>query len=622
MIPQLEKYSKSQLKLYKDGIAITRKLFGLVAIPDMSAGEETAFHSLYKETKPVKVKGLTVPKNFVYLTKVGLSDLMKAEELFCESASQEIICSPDPKIVDNRTYNAYCHLFYPLYIAEKGRNVLSVLAEKAYKVSESETLFRKRQIEVNPKDKVIAGTHRVPSSYVPSNEWFDKSLDNLQISDILGIFPKAEQELLSLGIGRTLCGANGEVMSQSGKVINHAYRSFLLLQGQPQVGKSTLMELVKNSLTELGYTASSFHQLNQQYGMNEIAESNLAYCDDLSTDQLKKNLEAPLFKQMVSGSEIRSQVKFASDVQVRSKAVFFACINKFDFNILYNIDDGSLNRICILKTRTDSEIEEVAEAIPEDSLSYGSTNIRPYLHIKYLAEKTGTSVHAVMCKFFRLCADNFLEVIENDDLDRKVNTLKTKLKTRLHQNIGVNIASVLQLAYCLRHNDDSIGQLNPSKLMKSVEAANFMINDLQLYPLTKIIKDHWVDDFKRGSDHPWVAIEKLDTLSLASSSKFCTDNSENPEVINSIVNAIKGVFSEFRLNSGYNFPSNVSAVKGDWNNSMQARKKLKKLIDLIKDECPKDVLDYFQDLDQTPNIEHIFSTDYDRQAIYDQLNCK
>ena len=616
-IPALANYAGSQLKLYKQGIEVTRKLYNLVAMPDMSASEVTAYHSLYVEKSPEEVKGINYPKNFKYLSPAQIEHIMKSEEAFCDAASEEIITSPDPTVINNRDFDAYCNLFYPLFVSTKGSSILSLLAEKAYKTGGN--IFRQRKIEVNPSSS-SKRSDNAPSSFLPKSEWFDAELDDLTIEDILTIFPEHEKELMALAIGRTVCGSNGTEHAHTGKVINHAYRSFILVQGAPQIGKSSLMTLITNAIESVGYTVANFNSLNKQFGLNEIAESDMAYSDDLQTAQLKKILESPLFKQMISGSKIRSEVKFASDVEVKSKAAFFACINKFDFNLLYQVDDGSINRLCILQTRTRNELDEYAQSLSKDSLSYGSSDLRPFSHVKYLAEKTGTSVEAVMLKFLSLCSEKFMQTIEAEKLDSTVNDLKTKLKLRLHQNIGANICILLQLAYCLRYSDDNIGQLNPARLLKAILALNFLINDLKCYPITKAIKQHWNDKCDRTSDHPWIAIEKLDTLSVASSAKFCADNMDNEEVTNSLVNTIKGAISEIRLNTGFNFPANVASIKSDWNQALQSRKLTTELIDHILDSVSDEELEIFTNLDTEVDIDWIFKADYDRQAQYDKLN--
>lgn len=240
---------------------------------------------------------------------------------------------------------------------------------------------------------------------IPKREWFSDSLKNLDIRELLSIFPEAEQDSLILHIGRIFCGISdnvgvtNEVSEFQNSGFNFHYRSAIVLYGEPKIGKSTLMDNIKAGMLELGYSFSILGNSLNQFSFNGVTD-DLLCCDDYNLGDLKKLLHSNI-KSYLSGSHAAVEAKGTDVKKVYPRAAWLLACNEIEKLDMSTVDSGMVDRIHILSTKTMNQIkqEEKETGIPVKT-------IPRWLHI---SEKLGVSMKSLTLYLIRSCVDKFLE---------------------------------------------------------------------------------------------------------------------------------------------------------------------------------------------------------------------
>ena len=588
----------SDLQNYKRGLKITKDIFNLIPVQDLASPEISGYHTLLSKQTIPDMRGVCFDKNISLYKSAGLSEIMTAEKIFFDYASEEVIVSPNPDICSNLHFRHYCSMFYPLFVTGNTKsNPLSRVTERIKSCGDGMSVNKVRCVGKQEKEGVV-------TKYLPK---CDASLDVLTPDDLLPIFHDPKRKMFMLCLGRMIAGSPGELF-------DHYYRSFCLIKGEPKTGKTSLVSLVTRTIEKLGFTTSTFSKLNVDFGLHEIATADLAYSDDLNTEQLKRIIEAPNFKQIVSGSKIRSSVKFMSDVEVQSSAVFLANINRFDPACLYNTDDGVLNRLAVLELKTLDDIKN--HLFSEDSASFGSTDVRPHSHYSFLAKKLGVSVDAIVVRLLNLSFEYFRSVCEAEALEQTVETLKTRLQYKIYQDMGKPLASLLQISYALKTGAGKIKDLTPLSLCESFIALNAVMNDLRLKPLGDKLKSSWVDQ-GRPDSHPWIIFTELDNLSVAAAATVANNIVMGGQMSGQLVPVIKVLFSELVMRNGIKVPAFVSGIQANHREASKSTQTKSLIADLSQSS---EALALLQSPEFYAEVEYLYSIDYDRQTVYDALN--
>ena len=444
-------YAQSPAQTYLDVAKNSSKIIGIEFLMD-STRPEFAFHQLYKLASPKPVNGVDYD-NLQYLRKINTQEFADAQneiiKLFGDGPDDEVL---DVNGIPSVEVEAFINLMTPALLPQQGESDLHKTTKQLLAIDDNfnDNIRIEPMVEVDEHD--LYSSDIAPSAFLPHDSMIDSSLDDLQISDVLTIFPEAEAELLAICIGRGLVGPNGTTTTLGKHKIAHSYRTFPLVFGGPGLGKSTLFEFLFNAIEKNGYKVSNFAEMDSHFGLGEIVNSNFSYCDDLVNNSLRSLLSAPLFKQAITGSKIRAHIKFADDVEVRATTTFIANINNFDASILNSVDAGTLNRLAIISTLSSREIN----LKKSKGLTTNSPNLRTRENIEWLAEQLGVSIEAIMLKFARLCADKFYQLTKVNKLESTVNALKRKLRVQLHEQINASFVSLLQFAYLLTTGAQSI----------------------------------------------------------------------------------------------------------------------------------------------------------------------
>lgn len=574
----------SPVKLYLDSANHCEDLLGVQLTLNIG-NPEFALHEVKKVSPPQEILGINYG-DFKCLRKINSREFGDCQQTLLKLANQS----------GSEESHDIINFFAPAFFQQRGPSILSQTAQQMLKLEDTRSLtFIEPNVELSKSPRKLP-----PSTFLPSDSMFSESLNDLKISDILTIFPPAEAQLLALCLGRGFCGPDGTITSVNNTKIKHAFRTFPLIFGAPGLGKSSLFTFLFEAIEKTGYKISHFNNIDEKFGLGEIFDSNFAYSDDLLTSSLQKLLQAPLFKQAITGSKIRAHIKYAEDIEVRARAVFIANINNFDAGVLYQLDGGTLDRLAILSTYSEREIRQLQSESP---------NLKIRENITWLAKKLGVSIDALMLKFAKLCADLFYQECKNNTLESTVKELKRQLRIQLHLSINESIMQLLQLSYLLNH--DKVPQLSGEALHSAFTNLNYLVNSDEANWMRNLIKQDYIKR-DRPSAHIFTAIKMLDNLSVNASAK--KDKPPMP-LIRDAVKCIKYYWEDLRLNSGFNIPAYVAGIKMDWNTSKLNQQDLLDIINIFKEDSRfADIKDCYFDNTFLEN------DGYDQEARKNMLN--
>ncbi len=307
----------------------------------------------------------TLERNLYMRTLVNVrNDLLKPED----KEYTEILCDicdtlmTKPRLKNTRTYGYACNL-----MSESPEFSRSISGEEAFK-------------------------------HIPQKSWFPQ-LAGLSPYDLLTLFPKPEAQTMLLLLGRVVCGAKGTKID--GRPIHHKARTAAVVVGlEAGLGKSTLLEYVRDAIAELGFTDTGL-SANMKFGMGRVAEADLAYRDDLTVKQQRDMLESNELKTIISNGVLKVEEKGARSRDCQSKATLIALTNNYSINQFFGMDAGSISRFHFLYTYSSAELDRV---YPDFD---GRTQERwDYLSSKYAVNKLELGCYLLAC-----AAEIFLSAI-------------------------------------------------------------------------------------------------------------------------------------------------------------------------------------------------------------------
>lgn len=568
-------------------------------IPDISC-KTTGFHRILKLAQPVEEKGIKYPKTFRFYRPISPEeyDILQLEWRLR---------------VGSTTGGELLEFWNPVFMP-KSLNATSPIQLYTLQRLELEALHDK-QVGGATHDLGIAlypslcqeklGPHA--QAFIPEKSWFSDRLSQVEIKDILTLFPKPEQEMLALCFGRAVVGRSNHIPVGMKDPILHSFRTMPILFGaEPGQGKSTLANYLIQALKSVGYTVANFKNLNSRFNLGSVINSNIAYRDDMTSKSLEQNLSAEDTKSAITNAQLRVEDKGVNAVEIWSHAFFFTNINKFDQGMIYKLDDGIIDRIALVATRFNIELENLLPRMT--GLSAGTPSLYPFLHIPYLAEKLDVSINALMLYFLRLCADKFIALMNDKEnpraLEMAVKSAKSKLRCQFNSDMLTCITNGLHLSYMVRQrNPDkiSIPELTSASLGETLKALMFIAVDKRANKARKLIEQDW-EDKDRPDGHPWKAIARLKKSSIC----LAYDNYvQQHNLLKSNVNQIiKIVFSSLSLRDGFNIGSGSVYVTSSWNESQINKVNLQTLALKVQDNL--DDSEIMTLMSAEPDVDHIY----------------
>ena len=595
----------SSTQAYESMRFMAQEQFGIHLIPTIDPNVRLCHHKLMP-IEPQPILGINFPDEFQILQKLTKEKARTVENQLIRLVGRS---TEDESLAD------FLMLVAPLFTTMDSVRKYPIELHVERMAADTTDFVNDKdnstEIYPNPEDKNYC------KKFLPRDEWFDSSLNDLTIEDVMHIWPKAEQKALALCIGRALVGPDGSKLKQTGIEIKHAFRQMAIIYGaNAGTGKSTFFNELLNAVTKVGYDYTAFNDLGQQFGIGEIVDKSFAYCDDLNEAALKSLLNAPLTKQIVTGNEMRAHVKFANDIIVKPRCVIFANVNNFQASsIVYGLDNGIISRLLLLTTRSDEELDNLPGSPNLPKLSKDSPELRTRQHLEWLSKKLGVSKEAIMLKFARLCAEYFLEVIQRDELEETMNNLRAKFVTQLPDSYDLCILNFLLFCFKLREHKVP-GSIGGISLVKMFQHANFVINDIRANSVRNILKEDYIKK-GRPANHAFSAIKLLDVQTVDLCAKLGEQIPES--TLRSSTRTIKAIFEDLRLDTGFSFPANVNFIKSH----LSKYKNNKSSDDFIKYiRKHKDTHPDLLNSETTAVTSHIYKIDFNRKELAEKLNSK
>jgi hypothetical protein len=228
-----------------------------------------------------------------------------------------------------------------------------------------------------------------------------------------------------------------------------------ILGEDPGLGKTTLMKALFGALETVGYQVETFESMGSKFNLGPVIASNIVYKDDITDDEFKKLTKSGSTKSLISSADyMKVQDKGVDAYNVFPLATMFVNTNSYNPRIAYNVDPGFADRVKLLSTVREAELENLN--VPE--LSKGSPDYRPFIHLGWLADKLGVSQRVIMLWVARLCTDKFLALTKDrTSLEIAVDRLTLNLREPMSKDSTSQLISAMVIMGSL----NGIGALQP-----------------------------------------------------------------------------------------------------------------------------------------------------------------
>ncbi|CBA17829.1 putative DNA primase [Acaryochloris phage A-HIS2] len=419
-------------------------------------------------------------------------------------------------------------------------------------------------------------------SWLPPREWFNESLYDVELKDVLTIFPEAERELLGLLIGRTVVGRSNHLPVNHEEAIKHTARMCACIIGlDPGTGKSTFFGYMNDALGKVGYTQSTFRNLGDRFNLGSVVSAHWAYKDDVTSKTFKQFLGSEYAKIIVTGGILRVEEKGVNAIDVYPNCTLFLNSNSFDPRLVYDIDPGTADRVKFLRTLSNVQIASIMPT----GVSEGSPNLKPFVHLPWLAENLGVSLDALILWVIRLCADEFLRLI-TDDSDPSVNALEERVRM-LTSHCQITISKDTNRQILLWFMFCSMLSSSVTRKPRSNRFTGFPVRQTSSNPWDTII-DHTINVAKHKplrdrlyvflkedwenkgfpASHPFMGMDLLDHNSLPMAAKVFGLES-GPGVTKSIAEVLKVTLGKILLKSGFHLTSDYVWFCQEWSQAYE-----------------------------------------------------
>lgn len=524
--------------------------YQLIATP---GGSFCGFSVYHKEQ--LEVEGLSQPKSFYYFKKVRANVESEALRFLdtVKSICEEAAGSTESK-AERKMWAEVNQDFADRQLANR-----SAMSNISYGlVGGTERLGT---ITGRP------GNHKV----VPQLSWFSPELQAYDPEDLLTLLPEAERKVLVLLLGRIMVGAKNTQVAEG--IIDHTARSYGILVGREAgLGKSTLMEFIRDALETLGYTTTQLNSNLSKFGWGEIATCDLAYIDDLTDEIQKALLQNANLKSIVSNDYLKVEEKGIPAVSVRSSSVILGCTNSTNYSHYIGMDSGSISRLNQLDTYNSHELAQVRPDVDD-------ARIKPYWEAK--AKELGVTTRTLAARLLQHAASQFLEAT-GYTVDASGLLRKDSAKDVLEQ-LGKSLRDSFRIDVSLHHADELplvISRLtalaiaaegNPRKrqqLMDNLQYADFS-PDLVLILMELFVNTSSLPEAFQGCLPKHLSLDckkylrdKLTDIRRLSSSQ-------------SVEKAFGTLVGELKSNKSFGYPSKSSHYQQNW---VQAKRQMELMI--------------------------------------------
>lgn len=420
-----------------------------------------ANHNVYKLREPQNLKGLKLPDNYRKWEQIFVGPAFSAFQMQVQAYIAE---DPKPRQFWNTLLKPETNKASTLYALATNR--LQAISQE-----QLQSVGRPLELGIEPTARIPEVGQNIadiaPRAFLPPREWFAPSLHQVTLDDILTIFPPAERRLFALILGRALVGRNNSI-TPSGKLIKHTSRMAAILCGPAGLGKSTLFESLWAAASWAGYYKKTVKDIGARFNIGAVATADIIYKDDTSQKELRKVFESSTAKTIITSNDVLSVEDKGQDAyEILPVGTLFMNANTFNPRDTFSMDPGMADRIKLLATINGGEFQKLATPNKPEYLELGplaleSPNANAEHHLDWLCEKLNVSKIALMLWCLRLCADNFLEVIEirEDEEGNPINMLAKvvkELSLKLQISLFTDVTEqVLSAAIFASHRDPDV----------------------------------------------------------------------------------------------------------------------------------------------------------------------
>jgi len=220
---------------------------------------------------------------------------------------------------------------------------------------------------------------------LPVEQFVPTDVRDLDVRELLHVFPDAEATMLMMMLGRGLWGANGQETYDK-RVINHRWRGWCLLHSDtPGIGKSFFKETLGSVLVALGYTVAGLpNGCSSRFGWQKPATSDFILADDFNAESQRAFVVNESIKIIASNGSLTTEEKGKDMAHVKATTVIIGCTNYNKQAQYIGADEGHISRANVLSAKPEWEI---AKTTGENTI---------YAQWQTLAVKYETTVEALM----------------------------------------------------------------------------------------------------------------------------------------------------------------------------------------------------------------------------------
>lgn len=289
MAEQLEDKPITYADRYTIGKKLIEQKCGIMLEVDLTC-RATCLHRLMFIAEPNEVKGINFPADFYYMRYATTAEFDSVVRTWNEliAKADRLAEVPISENSNGTTYGDIIEFWEPLFVP-KAMSASSPLELYTLQVAQLEADYYKQfggathrlGISIQPSN---CGTD-LPYAYLPERDWFDDVLHEVQIEDILTLFPKPERELLAICFGRAVVGRSDNILIggykyngvQYDEPIKHTFRTMPVIFGaEPGQGKSVLANMLINALKSVGYKVANFNTMASRFNLGDVVTAHIA----------------------------------------------------------------------------------------------------------------------------------------------------------------------------------------------------------------------------------------------------------------------------------------------------------------------------------------------------------
>lgn len=232
---------------------------------------------------------------------------------------------------------------------------------------------------------------------IPPLQWFNEGIREIDpIEGLLAIFPEAEAKTFLLHLGRMAFGIHSgcdRIPYIEGFPIApvYRYRTAIIMNGVPRIGKSTLMEEIIQSVGQVGYSHSVMSSDPNRFSFNGVP-NDILLLDDMTEQPLKNILSSSQLKSVISGNKIETEKKGIDGTPTLPNcSIFFSC-NTVVFP--KDVDPGIIDRSHFLTTHTYNQM--LAKNV-DSGINLFTGNYWDDMSRELQVEKSALALYLVRC---------------------------------------------------------------------------------------------------------------------------------------------------------------------------------------------------------------------------------